>query len=74
MANKAWIGLLPWEMAIRSDVRAELDWLTSAHLWHGSMRFTTMGILLTSEMLEDYPELALRIRSHTKTLFAFSNQ
>lgn len=68
-STKAWVGLLPWEVAIRGDVRAELDWLTEAHMWHGSLRFTLAGILITSEMLDDYPELAKRIRHHTKPFY-----
>lgn len=64
MSVKAWVGLLPWRIAIQKQVREELDWLTEAHLIHGSLRFVPKGILLTSEMLQDYPHLALHIKPY----------
>lgn len=52
-----YVVCVPYEIMKFDDIRLLMEALTPAHLWHGSLRFTASGILLTSEMMDDYQDL-----------------
>jgi hypothetical protein len=57
-----WIVILPWDAAVLPSVRAEMDWFVGAHMLHGSLRFSREGVVLTSEMIQDYPDFRRAIQ------------
>jgi hypothetical protein len=62
--RRAWVVLLPWRFARLQTVRAKLEPIIPAHLWHGSLAFRERGVILTSEMLEDYPDMNDAVKAY----------